>query len=49
MTYTENFSKDSVGDRSKSGIMINGYQLLTSSKEDKTISVTNVSINNEDE
>ena len=45
VTHTENFSKDTVGDRSKSGIMINGYQLLTTSKTDKTISVTNVSIN----
>lgn len=46
VTYTENFSKDTVGDKSKSGIMINGYQLLTTSKTDKTISVTNVNIRN---
>ena len=45
VAYTENFSKDTVGDKSKSGIMINGYQLLTSSKTDKTISVTNVVLN----
>ena len=48
VTYTENFSKDTVGDKSKSGIMINGYQLLTTSKKDKTISVTNVSIKDEE-
>ena len=46
VTYTENFSKDTVGDKSKSGIMINGYQLLTTSKKDKSISVTNVNIKN---
>ena len=44
VTYTENFSRDVIDDRSKSGIMINGYQLLTTSKTDKTISVTNVSL-----
>ena len=48
VTYTENFSKDTVGDKSKSGIMINGYQLLTTSKTDKTVSVTNVNIANEE-
>ena len=48
VTHTENFSRDTVGDKSKSGIMINGYQLLTTSKTDKSISVTNVSVKDEE-